>query len=169
MPSKTLSPKLQMSAKAQYPSYFQDFATSVLSTAGTYDNIHHWSNSQAKYFFRLMANCPYTQAEVASDLRTSYYAFEKTKAELRATARASHASHASVDADPKMAKAAGIYPFLYKEFDLWFSAFEAEAEEEGTSAEDCWTYQTAKKFSKRTGLSMPYLTAVISKWLDEKF
>jgi hypothetical protein len=55
--------------------------------------------------------------------------------------------------------------FMFKEFDLWFSAFEAEAEEEGTSAEECWTHQTAKKLSKRTGLSLKYLTAVIGAWL----
>jgi len=99
-----------------------------------------------------MPNCPYTQAEVASDLRTIY---QHEKAEASAP-------------DLKMAKAAGIYPFLYREFDLWFSAFEAEAEEEGTSAEEGWAYQTAKKFSKRTGLSMPYLTSVISQWVHEK-
>jgi len=55
--------------------------------------------------------------------------------------------------------------FMFKEFDLWYSAFEAEAEEEGISAEDAWTFQTAKKLSKRTGLSMKHLTAVIGAWL----
>ena len=146
-------------AANDYPSNFQIFAGAALATVGTYENIHHWSNSQANRFLAAMKKCPYTVAEVASDLRDMHRKQVKPKATALFTA----------EGDPTMAEAAlgkaQFNAFMFKEFDLWFSAFEAEAEEEGTSAQECWTFQTAKKLSKRTGLSMKYLSAVIGAWL----
>jgi len=150
MPSKTHIP----SRAAEYSPNFQIFAPVALATIGTYENIHHWSNSQAKGFLAAMPKCPYTASQVASDLRDAY----RTQKNLF-----------TADGDPTMAETAlgktQFNAFMFKEFDLWYSAFEAEAEEEGISAEDAWTFQTAKKISKRTGLSMKYLTAVIGAWL----
>lgn len=159
MPSKTRASRVP-ARSSEYPSNFQIFAGAALATVGTYENIHHWSNSQAKRFIAAMPKCPYTVAEVASDLRDTYRDHEvKSQAPALFTE----------DGDPTMAEAAlgkaQFNTFMFKEFDLWFSAFEAEAEEQGTSAEECWTFQTAKKLSKRTGLSMKYLTAVIGAWL----
>lgn len=158
MPSKSRS--FVFGRATEYPSNFQIFAPAALATVGTYENIHHWSNSQANRFLAAMPKCPYTASQVASDLRDAYHNYEvKTRPPALFTA----------DGDPTMAETAlgkaQFNTFMFKEFDLWYSAFEAEAEEEGTSAEECWTFQTAKKLSKRTGLSMKYLTAVIGAWL----
>jgi hypothetical protein len=151
MPSKSRSTV----RAAEYPSNFQTFASAALATVGTYENIHHWSNSQANSFLAAMPKCPYTARQVASDLRDTH---RHQKSHLF-----------TADSDPTMAEAAlgkaQFNAFMFKEFDLWYSAFEAEAEEEGTSAQECWTFQTAKKLSKRTGLSMKHLTAVIGAWL----
>lgn len=142
----------RISRSTEYPSNFQIFAPAALATVGTYENIHHWSNSQANRFFLAMKNCPYTVAEVADDLRTTY---EKTKPEALTDATMAEEALGKTE----------FNTFMFKEFDLWFSAFEAEAAELGTSAEECWTFQTATKLSKRTGLSMTYLTAIIGAWL----
>jgi len=155
MPSKSRS--FVFGRAAEYPSNFQIFAPAALATVGTYENIHHWSNSQAKRFLAAMPKCPYSASKVAYDLRDTHRNHEKAHALFTA------------DSDPTMAEAAlgkaQFNAFMFKEFDLWYSAFEAEAEEEGTSAQECWTFQTAKKLSKRTGLSMKHLTAVIGAWL----
>lgn len=59
--------------------------------------------------------------------------------------------------------------FLYKEFDLWYSAFEVEAEEEGgLSAANRWLYQTCQKLSRRTGLTMAQLDGDVSSWLEKR-
>ena len=162
--SKTSSRVPRSAAAAEYPSNFQIFSTAALATVGTYENIHHWSNSQANRFLAAMKRCPYTVAEVAADLRATYKRYAETKAQHQADQHLFTA-----DGDPTMAEAAlgkaQFNSFMFKEFDLWFSAFEAEAAELGTSAEECWTFQTAKKLSKRTGLSLKYLTAVIGAWL----
>jgi hypothetical protein len=165
MSSKTRSHNASRGVRAaEYPSNFQTFASAALATVGTYENIHHWSNSQAKRFFLAMKNCPYTVTEVAFDLRSTYAKYHE------ATERMAADQHLfTADGDATMAEAAlgkaQFNSFMFKEFNTWFSAFEAEAAELGTSAEECWTFQTAKKLSKRTGLSMTYLTAVIGAWL----
>ena len=157
MPAKT-SRVPRSSAANEYPSNFQIFSSAAIATVGTYENIHHWSNSQANRFLAAMPKCPYTLTEVAADLRRAYGDEVKAAPDLF-----------TAGGDPTMAEAAlgkaQFNRFMFKEFDLWFSAFEAEAAELGTSAEECWTFQTAKKLSKRTGLSLKYLTAVIGAWL----
>ena len=162
MPSKTRSSRVPARV-SEYPSNFQAFATSALATVGTYENIHHWANSQANRFVAAMPRCPYTVSEVASDLLITYRHFQETTQRLAAP------DVFTANGDPTMAEAAlgkaQFNSFMFKEFDLWFSAFEAEAAELGTSAEECWTFQTAKKLSTRTGLSNTYLTAVIGAWL----
>ena len=177
--SKTRSTRVpaRSAAANEYPSNFQTFASAALATVGTYDNIHHWSNSQANRFVAAMKSCPYTAAEVAAmkscpytaaevaaDLRKTYSHFEEKKAELEADPHLFTANGDATMAEAALGKAQ-FNTFMFKEFDLWFSAFEAEAAELGTSAQECWTFQTAKKLSKRTGLSMTYLTAVIGAWL----
>lgn len=157
MPSKT-SRVPRSSAANDYSSNFQIFSSASLTTAGTYENIHHWSNSQANRFLAAMPKCPYTVAEVAADLRDAY------NYEVKATPNIFTANGDPTMAETALGKAQ-FNTFMFKEFNLWFSAFEAEAAELGTSAEECWTFQTAKKLSKRTGLSMKYLTAVIGAWL----
>ena len=57
---------------------------------------------------------------------------------------------------------------LFSEFDTWYSAFEAEADEDegGPSAASRWVYHCAKKLS-RTGLSVSSLVPVVEAWLNE--
>ena len=157
-------------AANDYPQQFQKFASHALSTYDTYDNAYHWSNSQAKRFLTVMKNCPYPQSSVAADLRklseksATNYAQEEV-------VEASPATFAA-DNDPTYAELAlgkaQFNAFLFKEYDTWFPAFEAEAEDEGAAVDTAdyrWTFQTAKKLSKRVGLSMNYLQAVIGAWL----
>jgi hypothetical protein len=59
--------------------------------------------------------------------------------------------------------------FLFSEFETWYSAFEAEADDEGTdspSAASRWAYHCAKKLS-RTGPAVDALVPVVEAWLNE--
>lgn len=64
-----------------------------------------------------------------------------------------------------------MHKFLLKEFDTWFSAFEAEEAEDYSdvppSAEARWTLHCAKKLSKRFGFKVEHLVAVVAAWLLE--
>ena len=58
--------------------------------------------------------------------------------------------------------------FLFSEFETWYSAFEAEADEDegGASAASRWVYHCAKKLS-RTGLAADALVPVVEAWLNQ--
>jgi hypothetical protein len=57
---------------------------------------------------------------------------------------------------------------LFSEFETWYSAFEAEADEDegGDSAASRWVYHCAKKLTARTGLSSSALVPVVEAWLN---
>lgn len=58
---------------------------------------------------------------------------------------------------------------LYKEYNDWHDAFEAEAkEDEGVSADDRWSWHAAKALSRKTGVSADALVPVVQAWLLEK-
>jgi hypothetical protein len=60
-----------------------------------------------------------------------------------------------------------FHKFLLSEYETWYSAFEAEADDEGldsSSAAARWVYHCAKKLS-RTGLSAEALVPVVEAWL----
>lgn len=61
--------------------------------------------------------------------------------------------------------------FLFAEFDTWYSAFEAEANEDfeadAPSVDSRWVYHCAKKLNKRLGLKVDVLAAMVEAWLSE--
>ena len=152
----------------EYSAQFQAFSISALQTYESYQNTFHWANSQAKRFLTLYKSCPYSQAQVASDLRKAYESYDN----LLLMSQKAETTLFTADGDPSYAEEAlgkaKFNAFLFKEYDAWFPAFEAEAKDEGAdidTAEYRWTWQASQKLSKRTGLSMRYLEAVIGAWL----
>lgn len=147
-----------------YPAEFQKYLSLALKDT-EYDNVFHWSNSHAKKFMERMPNCPYTKLEVAQDLRRVRFHSAQTTASVPQTS--------ANECDPTFAEEcvgkAKFYSFLYREFDLWYSAFEVEAEEQGGDSAECrWVWQTAQKLSKSTGMSMNYLAPVLNTWLTKR-
>ena len=59
--------------------------------------------------------------------------------------------------------------FLFKEYETWYAAFDAEADEDededGPDADTRWTLQAAKKLQRKTGLSLANLVPVVGAWL----
>ena len=147
-----------------YPAEFQKYLSLALKDT-EYDNVFHWSNSHAKKFMERMPNCPYTKLEVAQDLRRVRFHSAQTTASVPQTS--------ANECDPTFAEEcvgkAKFYSFLYREFDLWYSAFEVEVEEQGGDSAECrWVWQTAQKLSKSTGMSMNYLAPVLNTWLTKR-
>lgn len=146
------------SAIENYPAQFQTFSSAALREFGTYDNVYHWANSQAKKFLTLYPSCPHNNLAVAHDLRQVYYSRPQPSVYVLVS---------EGQAQQTLGKAETA--FLYKEFTLWYSAFEAEAEEEGgATAATRWTFQACKKLSKRTGLTMAQLEGDVSTWLEKR-
>jgi hypothetical protein len=152
-----------MAAANDYPQQFQKFTSDALSMYKNYNNVYHWSNSQANRFFTIMKNCPHTQASVPYDLRKVYEKYEEEMHSVEESAKVNDPVYAELALGKAQFNA-----FLFSEYDTWFPAFEAEAEDEGATVDTAvyrWTFQTAKKLSKRVGLSMNYLEAVVGAWL----
>lgn len=158
-------------ALENYSSQFQKFSSTAMKEFNTYDNVYHWSHSQAKKFLALMKDCPHNSLAVAHDLRQVYAssaASSLKKSTLTVAVSVDESQNTPEFAENCMGKAT-FYGFLYKEFDLWYSAFEAEAKEEGgATAATRWVWQTAKKLSKKSGMSMAYLDGVLNTWLVKR-
>jgi hypothetical protein len=143
-------------ALENYSGQFQKFSSVALKQFSTYDNVYHWANSQAKKFLALNPTCPHNALAVAHDLRQVY------------ASQPARRIYVLVDESQNTLGNKEI-AFLYKEFDLWYSAFEVEAEEEGgLSAANRWLYQTCQKLSRRTGLTMAQLDGDVSSWLEKR-
>ena len=143
-------------ALENYSGQFQKFSTAALKQFDTYDNVYHWANSQAKKFLALNPTCPHNALAVAHDLREVYSSQRTRGIYVLVT-----------ESQENLGKAETA--FLYKEFNLWYSAFEAEAEEEGgATAATRWTFQACQKLSRRTGLTMAQLEGDVSSWLEKR-
>jgi hypothetical protein len=144
-------------AVEKYSAQFQMFSSAALKEVGTYDNVYHWANSQAKKFLALNPSCPHNALAVAHDLRQVY------------TSRPQPSVYILVDESKQQSLGKAEIAFLYKEFDLWYSAFETEAEEEGgATAATRWTFQACQKLSRRNGLAMTQLESNVSSWLEKR-
>jgi hypothetical protein len=143
-------------AVENYSGQFQKFSSTALKEVGTYENVYHWANSQAKKFLALNPSCPHNNLAVAHDLRQAY------------ASRPERSIYILVNESQQTLGKAEI-AFLYKEFDLWYSAFETEAEEEGgLTAANRWLFQACQKLSRRTGLTMAELDGDVSSWLEKR-
>jgi len=148
----------RVAALESYPAQFQKFSSAALKEVGTYENVYHWANSQAKKFLSLNPSCPHTSLAVAQDLRDAH------------ASRSQRSIYVLVDeSQAQQTLGNKEIAFLFKEFNLWYSAFEAEAEEEGgATAATRWLYQACQKLSRRTGLTMAQLDADVSSWLEKR-
>jgi len=144
-------------AVENYSAQFQKFSSAALKEVGTYENVYHWANSQAKKFLELNPSCPHNNLAVAHDLRQAY------------SSRPERCVYVLVNESQQETLGKAEIAFLYKEFNLWYSAFETEAEEEGgATAATRWTFQACQKLSRRTGLPMAQLEGDVASWLEKR-
>jgi hypothetical protein len=162
-------------ALESYSAQFQKFSSAALKEVGTYENVYHWANSQAKKFLELNPSCPHNNMAVAHDLRQVYASRPQREGYIHVdeshlhTSRPQRGVYVLVAENQQETLGKAEIAFLYKEFNLWYSAFEAEAEEEGgATAATRWTFQACQKLSRRTGLTMGQLEGEVSSWLEKR-
>lgn len=146
-----------------YSAQFQKFSAVALKKFDEYDNVYHWANSQAKKFLVLNPSCPHHTLAVAQDLRQAYVSQRSRSFYVLAD------ESQNFDKNEQQTLSNKDKSFLYKEFDLWYSAFDVEAKEEGgATAATRWTFQACQKLSRRTGLPMAQLEGEVSSWLEKR-
>ena len=92
-----------------------------------------------------------------------------------APTRTKTATQAATKTEAETERARGkavLNRILFKEYNDWFEAFEAEAEEDqaadAASASDRWSWHVARKLALKTGIPMRNLAPIAQAWLIEK-
>lgn len=130
------------------------------------ESVQEWSSRHADRFINTVNDCV-PRAVVLRDLSE----YVSKIAPTRLTVTRYHLSHAEQTESSQWSEGRSQFnKFLFSEFETWYSAFEAEADEDegadSPSAASRWVYHCAKKLS-RTGLAVDALVPVVEAWLNE--
>jgi len=137
---------------AQLEAYVKKY---IVSFDGS-ESVEEWSSRHADRFSKTVNDCV-PRAVVLRDISERVSKVAPT----RLTVTRYHLAHA----EPWSEGRSQFNKFLFSEFETWYSAFEAEAEDEGPSAASRWAYHCAKKLA-RTGLAVDALVPVVEAWLN---
>ena len=160
-------------ALAAYPAQLAKYAKSALKTYSAATKAS-WASQHAEHFGATVNGYVVTST-VYSDLLAYASAHPRVvvsesisdHSRSPAVAFSSQLLNSSEEDSGK----AELNRFLFAEYDTWFPAFEAEEaedySEDAPSAEARWTLQCAKKLSKRFGIKVEHLAAVVGSWLLE--
>lgn len=139
--------------KSQVEAYVNKY---IVSFDGS-ESVEEWSSRHAQRFTSVNKYVPLVV--IMRDL-SEYVSKRVTRYHL-----AQNGQQAEQGSDDWSQGRSKFHKFLLSEYETWYSAFEAEAEEdEGPSAASRWAYHCAKKLS-RTGLSAEALVPVVEAWL----
>ena len=139
---------------AQLEAYVKKY---IVSFDGS-ESVEGWSSRHADRFSKTVNDCV-PRAVVLRDISERVSKVVPTR--LNVT------RYHLAQAEPWSEGRSQFNKFLLSEFETWYSAFEAEAEDEGAdspSAASRWAYHCAKKLS-RTGLAVDALVPVVEAWL----
>jgi len=163
MPSTRSSLSVRENAVSLYSTQLETYAKKYMVSFDGSESLNDWSSRHAQRFSTTVNNCvPLTV--INRDL-ADYVS--KNKTQLTVT-RYYLDTSAQQDALEWSQGRSQFNKILFSEFENWYSAFEAEADDEGTdspSAASRWVYHCAKKLS-RTGLSVDALVPVVEAWLN---
>ena len=143
-----------------YSSQLEAYANKYMASFDGSESLQEWSSRHAQRFSTTV-NKHVPMVVITRDLEDYV---SKNKTQLKVTRY-----HLEQDSSAQEWAKGRTYfnKLLFAEFENWYSAFEAEAEEDdGPSAASRWTYHCAKKLS-RTGLSVDSLVPVVEAWLNQ--
>jgi len=148
-------------AVSAYSTQLETYAKKYMVSFDGSESLQDWSSRHAERFIKINNCVPI--AVVTRDL--AEYVSKNTSQQTRLTVTR---YHLQPSADSEWSEGRSQFnKILFSEFENWYSAFEAEADEEGgASAASRWVYHCAKKLS-RTGLSVDALVPVVEAWLNE--
>lgn len=168
-----------------YNAQLSAYAKKYMASFDGSESLVDWSSRHATRFSANVNN-HFPRALIMRDLSdyvsknkvTTSYTRQSTRstpvATRRAVASTPVATHEASSTQSVYAEKKGrneFNRFLFSEFNTWYSAFEAEADEDddvdSPSADSRWIYHCAKKLGKRVGLTADSLSPVVQAWLNE--
>lgn len=174
-----MEPVAQSKAKAKtYPTFeanFNEQFENALLSIESYDDLNLWARAEATRMYWVFER--QTKWKVLYDaifdraMGIIHTHTENTQVSNAASTSPSvfAEDNAPTDAEEKAGRNQ-LNQVLYKEFDLWWDAFQAEAEEDtdkkAPSAEDRFSWHAAKVLSKKTDLPVDDLVPVVGAWLQ---
>jgi hypothetical protein len=156
-------------AIVEYSGQLETYAKTYMVSFDGSESLSDWSSRHAKRFSTTV-NGYIPLAVIARDLE-EYVSKNKRSATVKSTRLMVTRYHNSHPFDEWAEGRSQFNKFLYSEFETWYAAFEAEADEDyevdAASAASRWIYQCANKLRARTGLSVETLVPVVEAWLNE--
>jgi len=154
-------------AVSLYSTQLETYAKKYMVSFDGSESLKDWSSRHADRFIKTVNNC--VPIAVATRDLADYVskATASSTASTRLTVTRYHLEHSAQALEWSEGRSQ-FNKILLSEFENWYSAFEAEAEDEGadsSSAASRWVYHCAKKLS-RTGLSVDALVPVVEAWLN---
>lgn len=151
-------------AVSLYSTQLENYAKKYMVSFDGSESLNDWSSRHAQRFSTTVNNC-IPLAVVTRDL-ADYVSKVNMSAATRLTVTRYHLEPSAQTTEWADGRSQ-FNKFLFSEFETWYSAFEAEADEDdGPSAASRWVYHCAKKLS-RTGLSVESLVPVVEAWLNQ--
>lgn len=153
-------------ALSVYTTQLESYAKKYIVSFDGSESSKEWSFRHAQRFINTVNNCvPITV--VVRDLEN--YVSKVTPTRLSVTRY--HLQQPTAENQQAAEWSEGrsqFNKFLFSEFETWYSAFEAEADEDqdGASAASRWVYHCAKKLS-RNGFAADALVPVVEAWLNQ--
>jgi hypothetical protein len=148
-----------------YSTQLETYAKKYMVSFDGSESLNDWSSRHAQRFINTVNNCV-PIAVIKRDL-TDYVSKATSAASTRLTVTRYHLAQDEKPVDAELEGRSQFNKILFSEFENWYSAFEAEADEdEGASAASRWVYHCAKKLS-RTGIPVDALVPVVEAWLNE--
>ncbi len=151
-------------ALSVYATQLESYAKKYIVSFDGSESSNEWSFRHAQRFINTVNNCvPITV--VVRDLENYVSKVSPTRLTLTRYHLAQNDNQSTAEWSEGRSQ---FNKFLFSEFETWYSAFEAEADEDenGASAASRWIYHCAKKLS-RTGLAADALAPVIEAWLNQ--
>lgn len=155
---------------AVYTTQLETYAKKYIVSFDGSESSKEWSSRHAERFLKTVNNCV-PLAVVTRDLENYVSKVTPTRLSVTRYHLLQNQKQPTAEEYESAQWSNGRYQFnkfLFSEFDTWYSAFEAEADEDqdGASAASRWVYHCAKKLS-RTGLAAESLAPVIEAWLNQ--
>lgn len=175
--AKGKTPVAQTKAKTHptFETSFNEQFENALLSIESYDDLNLWARAEATRMYWVFER--QTKWKVLYDaifdraMGIIHTHTENTQVSNAASTSPSvfAEDNAPTDAEEKAGRNQ-LNQVLYKEFDLWWDAFQAEAEEDtdkkAPSAEDRFSWHAAKVLSKKTDLPVDDLVPVVGAWLQ---
>ena len=164
-------------AKPTFETHFDSEFEKSLATVQQYETVKEWVCAESKRMYILFDRQAKLKDIYDAMFNASMALVDKMDSQTSSSNQMSTSSNAATftedgevtDAEFGEGKKQ-LNQVLYKEFTLWWEAFEKEAEEDmdedAPTAHERWSLHTSKILSRKTGIPVDSLIPIIDAWLE---